>query len=226
MQPYFMPYIGYWQLIKAADIFVYYDDVTFIKQGWINRNRILSNGLEQMFTIYVNGASSFTTIKEVLVGGNRKRVLKTISQAYAKAPFFQERLPLLNKIFLSAEGNLCNYIEQSNAHILEILRIQSTMIRSSQFDFDSTGKGQERVIRICKELGATTYINSFGGRDLYSKNDFADAGISLQFLQPTLMPYEQNGAHFVGGLSILDVLMFNNTTSVINMLEQYQLLKK
>lgn len=226
MQPYFMPYLGYWQLMGVADIFVYYDDVTFIKQGWINRNRILLNGLEHLFTLQVKGASSFTLIKDVFVGDNRKKLHKTLSQAYVKAPYYEERKLLIDKVFLSEERNLANYIEESHKPIIEMLGIRSAILRSSRFDFDSAGNGQDRIIRICRELGATTYINAIGGTQLYSNNAFAEAGIDLRFIQPLLTPYRQHSAAFVGGLSILDILMYNNTNAVIDMLGHFQLVKK
>lgn len=225
MQPYFLPYLGYWQLIGAVDLFVYYDDVTFIKQGWINRNRILLKGAEHMFTLHVKGASSFTPIKDVSVGDNRGKLHKTISQAYAKAPFFRERQALLEKLFSSDESNLVDHIEKSHQHILDILGIKATVMRSSQLQMSVSGKGQDRVIQICRELGATSYINSIGGRELYSKTDFASAGINLRFLQPVLTPYSQNIASFIQGLSILDVLMFNGTPDAIAMLGNFQLIE-
>jgi hypothetical protein len=224
MQPYFLPYIGYFQLMKAVDVFVLYDDVTWIKQGWINRNRILLDNTEYMFTLEVRGASSNNSINLVEVGNNRPKLLKTFIQAYKKAPNFQEHEQLLFLLFQSIEKNLVQYILMSFANINRKLGIETKLFLSSDIEKDNSLKGQEKVINICKNLNADTYINTIGGSNLYSKTDFAVQGIKLLFLKSHEINYSQYGGRFIPWLSIIDVLMFNNNEKIRSLLEMYELI--
>ena len=223
MQPYFLPYIGYFQLMKAADTFVIYDDVTYIKQGWINRNRILLNKKDFMISLEIRGASSFKKINTVEVGNNRAKLLKTIIQAYKKAPFFEEHKQLIFSLFQSEETNLAKYISFIFSTLNEYLDINTSILISSEIAKDNSLKGQEKVIEICKSLKANTYINSIGGKELYSKQDFLVANIELQFIKPLNINYPQFGNEFIPWLSIIDVLMFNNKAQLINLLKMYEL---
>ncbi|HOU01728.1 MAG TPA: WbqC family protein [Bacteroidales bacterium] len=223
MQPYFMPYIGYYQLIKAVDVFVYYDDVNFIKQSWINRNRILLDGSEYLFTLELQGASSFKKILEIEVGKNRHKLLKTICQAYKNAPYFKILEPLLFSIFTSTEQNLSKYIIQTQQYIVNYLGIKTMCLLSSELKKDNTLKGQDKIIDICKNLGATTYINSIGGQALYSKEVFNEAGITLKYLKTNQINYQQFKSLFIPQLSIIDILMFNSVAEIKFLLDKYQL---
>jgi hypothetical protein len=223
MQPYFLPYIGYFQLIRAADLFVYYDDVTFIKQSWINRNRILLNDKDYLFTLELKGAGSFTNINRIAVGNNRPKLLKTFIQAYRKAPFFEMVLPVINTIFTSSQPDLTEYIIETHRVIFDYLDVKANCVRSSMIEKSSLKKGQEKVIDICRSLGAEEYINSPGGRMLYSKEDFAGNGINLSFLQPGETRYPQFGREFIPWLSIIDILMFNSAAQTRMLLDNYAL---
>ena len=224
MQPYFLPYIGYFQLMRAADLFVYYDDVTFIKQSWINRNRIILNGREFLFTLELHGASSFRNINMVSVGRNRPRLLKTFLQAYMDAPYYNEIKPILLSIMSSTETSLPEYIIETHQNILNYLGVEVKCIKSSSIEKESSLKGQDKVIEICRKLGAREYINSPGGKELYSKQDFTDNGIVLSFLQPLETRYKQFGNDFIPWLSIIDVLMFNSASEIRLMLDNYRLI--
>lgn len=224
MQPYFLPYIGYYQLIKAVDVFVYYDDVNFIKQSWINRNRILLGGSEYLFTLELQGASSFKKILEIEVGKNRHKLLKTICQAYKNAPNYKIIEPLLFSIFTSTEQNLSKYIIQTQQYIVNYLGIKTMCLLSSELKKDNTLKGQDKIIDICKNLGATTYINSIGGQALYSKEDFNEAGITLKYLKTNQITYQQFKSLFIPQLSIIDILMFNSVAEIKFLLDKYQLI--
>lgn len=223
MQPYFLPYIGYFQLMKAVDAFVLYDDVTYIKQGWINRNRILINNNDYLFTLELKGASSNKNINSVEVGNNRIKLLKTFDNAYRKAPFYEQVKPLLDEVFYSNEVNLAKYIAQTISAVNKYLGIDTKMLMSSEVDKNNLLKGQDKVIEICKILNAQKYINSIGGQDLYSKKEFSDAGIELVFITPQNINYKQYSNNFIPFLSILDVLMFNSIHSIQEMLNMYDL---
>jgi hypothetical protein len=224
MQPYIFPYIGYFQLIKAVDTFVIYDDVNFIKQGWINRNRILYNGRETMFNIILKGSSSFKKINEIEVVYDAHKLITTIEHAYRKAPYFSEIYPLLTDIFLFKEINLARYLVNSLNVTIKYLGIKASILLSSEIKKNSLLKGEDKVIDICKQLKATNYINAFGGQKLYSKEKFAENGLILNFIKSKPIIYTQFKNKFVPWLSIIDVMMFNSQASISEMLEQYEIL--
>ncbi len=223
MQPYLFPYLGYFQLIHAVDEFVIYDDVNYIKGGWINRNKILNQGEARYLTLQVNGASPNVPINQVKVGGNRKNILKTISHAYARAPEFHSVYPLLERLILDPEPNLALYIANSLKQISEYLGIATRFRLSSDIEKNNDLRGLDKVIAICEKLGATRYINSPGGRELYNGEDFLEQDIELQFVNSNAIEYRQLGGNFLPGLSIIDVIMFNSQQQCAALLSGYSL---
>ena len=224
MQPYLFPYISYFQLINAVDKFVIYDDVNYIKQGWINRNYILAKGKKHLMSLELKGASSFKPINQIEVGGNRKRLTKTIFQAYTKAPFFKEVFPVIEKSINIDDNNLASYITNSLQNITDFLDIQTKLVLSSRIEKNNDLKGQARVLDICKSLKAKQYINAIGGRDLYSKSEFNKYAITLLFIKTKDIAYKQFNNEFIPGLSIIDVLMFNSLDEIKKMLNEYELI--
>jgi hypothetical protein len=218
MQPYFLPYLGYFQLIKAVDIFVIYDNVQFSK-GWVNRNRFLKNGNPDYFTLPLKKDSDYKNFDERYLADSWKikdkaAFLRQIKEAYQKAPFFSSTFSLLDQILQLDNENLFQINFKATELICHALGIQTKLLVSSEINIDHRLKGQTKVIEISKALQATEYLNPPGGIELYSEKDFAEANLSLRFLQPELKPYEQFKYSFVPGLSILDVLMFNDTNAV------------
>jgi hypothetical protein len=224
MQPYLFPYIGYFQLIKSVDKFVVYDDVNYIKQGWINRNRILLNNKDFLLGLNLEGASSFKLINEINVGSNTVKILKTIEQAYLKAPFYLEIFPLVQSILLQKEQNLARYIYNQLSWLCQYLDIKTEFVFSSTIDKDNALRGQDKVISICKKLGGHTYVNSSGGQDLYSKIDFSRHQLDLLFVKSRMISYPQYNNEFIPWLSIIDVLMFNSKDQVKLFLDEYDLI--
>ncbi|MDP4289960.1 MAG: WbqC family protein [Bacteroidota bacterium] len=222
MQPYFMPYIGYYQLMKLVDSFVFYDDVMYIKKGWINRNRILLNGREHLFSIHLNKVSQNKKINSIEIGNNRMKVLKTLEHAYKKAPFFQDVEPLLHAIFKCKQRNLSKYVINTNRLIANYLRINTPLLVSSEIEKNNDLKKEKKLIEICHKLKAKTYVNLIGGQNLYLKTDFAQAGIELCFLNPQPMKYKQFNNKFVPSLSIIDVMMFNSVEDIHLMLDNFK----
>lgn len=228
MQPYFIPYIGYWQLMNAVDKYVVYDDVNFIKGGWINRNRILINGQPKYFNIPMIGASSFKLINEVQVNNEPKLIeknLRILEAAYKKAPQYEVVYPLMKEILNCGKKNIAEYILESFKIINEYLGIDTELIISSTLNKDCSLKGQEKVLSICEMLGASEYYNAIGGQELYSFETFSQHGIKLNFLKTCPIIYKQFGEEFQQNLSILDVIMFNSKDEVQKMLKQYELIK-
>ena len=224
MQPYFLPYLGYFQLIKAVDKYVIYDDVNFIKGGWINRNRILLNGNAFMINLPMQGASPFKKINEIQVGLNKDKVLQTITHAYRKSPNFNDVFPLISNIILFDNKNLALYISNSIIQIAKYLQLNTEFVLSSEIKKDNNLKAQDKVISICKILGATSYLNAIGGEELYNKTIFAKENINLNFLKTKSIKYQQYNSEFISGLSILDILMFNSVEEINVMLDYYEII--
>lgn len=227
MQPYFVPYIGYWQLLNAVDQYVIYDDVNFIKGGWINRNRILINDLPKYFNVPMLGASPNKLINEVKVNNDERVIgknLRILHAAYSKAPFFGEVYPLMERMLLCKEDNLASYIALSTSIICDYLDIETKLLISSDLAKDNSLTGQDKVLEICRLLKATDYYNAIGGRDLYSFDEFDKNGIKLHFLQRKEIKYEQFDNDFYPDLSIVDVMMFNSKQTIKEMLNEYILI--
>ena len=228
MQPYFFPYIGYFQLMNAVDKYVIYDNIQYTKKGWINRNRILQNGKEMLITIPLEKGSASLDIKDRYVSANfdKKKLLNQIREGYRKAPFFEEVMPLIEEIINFEEDNLAVYIFNSIDKIRIYLGISTELIISSAIDTDFNLKGQDKVIAICKELGAINYYNAIGGQSLYSKTDFDKNNLNLSFLLSNPIEYKQLSNEFIPWLSILDVMMFNSVDEIKEMLNDYKLVNE
>lgn len=211
MQPYFLPYVGYFQLLNSVDEFVFYDDVNFIKGGWINRNDILLGNTRQRIVIPCLGASPNKMINEVLIHKKDKKFAKTektLFQAYQKAKYFKNVLPILEKIFNSEEDRISHVAGTSVRLIAEYLNLDKTFHYSSEaFHRSRAMERGERLIEIVNELAGHTYINLIGGTQLYSQEIFQSGGLELKFLEPQIREYEQNSSNFHPSLSILDLLM-------------------
>ena len=223
MQPYFFPYLGYWQLLANVDKYVVYDDVTYIKGGWINRNNFLINGQKNLLTMQLEKASSYTLIKDIAIKDDFVKFLKTIEMGYKKAPFFEDIFRLLKDICQCPDKKLGQFLFNSHIKICEYLGIDTELILSSSFEKHTELKGKDKVISICKQLGADEYINAIGGQELYDKKEFAENGIRLNFLQANLREYRQLKNEFVSGLSIIDIMMFNSKEEIKEMLNDFNL---
>jgi len=215
MQPYFLPYLGYFQLIQAVDAFVLYDNIKYTKKGWINRNRFLLNGSDAQFTIPLRSASDHLDVVErhVAESFEPRKLLGQWEAAYSKAPYFKEIYPVLARIVALDEHNLFRFIEHSIVEVCGILKINTPIIRSSAVAIDHDLKGQDKVLALCRELGCQTYLNAIGGTALYNGTEFSAQGIDLRFLRSRPFQYPQFAEPFVPNLSIIDVLMFNSSAT-------------
>jgi hypothetical protein len=216
MQPYFLPYIGYYQLIAAVDTFIVYDNIKYTKKGWINRNRFLLNGVDAYFTLPLKKDSDSLDVveRELTAEFDRGKLLNQFKGAYARAPYFTKTFPLLEDIVRCEERNLFGYIHHSIVEMCAHLGINTEIRRSSEIAFDQRLKSQDKVLALCRALGAKTYINPIGGTELYGREDFSAQGIKLEFIKSKAFEYVQFGAPFVPWLSIVDVLMFNPIDTV------------
>ncbi len=225
MQPYFFPYLGYWQLINAVDRYVVYDDVTYIKGGWISKNYYLLNGKAQMMILPLDNPSSFRIINDIDITSNekaRQKVIRSIDAAYRKAPNYGVIMPVVENLILES-----NKIADLNLYtitwICKYLDIDTEIILSSDMDKDCSLTGQDKVIAINKALGSDMYINSAGGKNIYSERIFEENGIELRFLELDNVSYRQYDNDFVPNLSMIDVLMFNSPEETKKLLSQYTL---
>ncbi len=227
MQPYFFPYIGYFQLIAASDVFVLHDDVQYIKGGWINRNRILFNGASRMITLPVQKDAYELPINARSYVDNRKArkdIINLIRQAYAKAPCYQQVNTMLEELLMFDDRNVARFNEHLIRRITDFIGLSCNIITSSAMEKDNSLAGEPRVLDMCKRLGASNYFNPIGGTELYHEVTFKKNGVSLQFLEAHEESYKQSGDTWVPFLSIIDVLMFNPVAEVHRLLTRYQLI--
>lgn len=221
-QPYFIPYLAYWQLIDTADIFLIADDYAFMKQGWINRNRILINGKPTFFRLEVNNQSSFRNINETeLLPIDVKNKMKTIYMAYHKAPFYIEGEQLMESILSYPELNISKFLAHSIFLICDYLGITTPIRFTSDIPGNNSLHLEQRIYDFCEAFGADTYVNAIGGQELYRYDEFTQHGIKLKFISSCHPAYKQFGDSFVGQLSILDSIMFNSKEKLQWMLKQY-----
>ena len=238
MQPYFFPYIGYFQLIHKVDKFLLYDRVSFIKKSWINRNYIINKGNFQQLqlTIPIENKSSNSLIAETKINNNkdwRTPLLKSVQMNYRKAPFFNSTYPIIEDIIQTqcetiSEFNkqciikTCNHIgitTEISTDEAYYEDIESNLKNKSYSLHDSfTQVKAERIFQICKMEKATKYLNPIGGVALYSKDLFAKNKIELKFLKSSEIKYDQFKNTFIPNLSILDVMMFNSKDSILKIL--------
>lgn len=227
MQPYILPYLGYFQLLGAVDTFVVYDNIQYTKKGWINRNRVLENGQAALFTLPLASASDYLDIRERYLAPDfaAEKLLARFTGAYRRAPYFPRTLPLLEEVLRYPDRNLFAYLLHALNRTAAHLGLDTEVRVSSTMPIDHNLKAQDRVLALCEHLGATTYINPIGGVDLYSRRDFADKGVELRFLRMLPLEYPQNGPTFVPSLSIVDVLMHNAVNDIQRWLStEYELI--
>lgn len=227
MQPYFFPYIGYFQLIANSDVFVIYDDVNFIKKGWINRNNILVNNSSYLFTMPLKSVSQNKLINEIFISDIDKwkiDILKTISNSYKKAPFFDDVFPIIEKIISFDELNLALYIQNSIQNLCAYLKINTKIIMSSEIDKNNELRGESKIIDICLQLKANQYVNAIGGIELYKKENFSEKNIDLKFIKTENIIYKQFKDDFTPWLSIIDVIMFNSVDETRKLLNKFELI--
>jgi hypothetical protein len=225
MQPYFFPYIGYFQLMNAVDEFVVYDNIEFTKKGWINRNRILVDGKDAYITIPLKKDSDYLDVRDRRLAeiwlSEKNKVLNRIIASYRKAPHFDSAYPVIENCILFEEYNLFNFILNSLRLVNEYLEIQTPFLVSSTIPVDHELKAENKVVEICKARKADTYLNPIGGVQLYSKDRFKEQGMDLFFLKTNDFRYQQFNNDFVPLLSIIDVMMFNSKEKIKEYLSSF-----
>ncbi|HUE91246.1 WbqC family protein [Pseudomonas sp.] len=223
MQPYFFPYLGYFQLARSVEHFVFLDDVAFIKRGFIQRNRILLNGVPFQFSVAVRQASQNRAINEHEFVGDFSVFHQQLRHAYARAPYFTEVFALVEALCHDHELNVAHKAAASVCLVFDYLGLPLQSSFASELALGELA-GETRILAICRQMQAQAYHNAIGGRSLYDGHHFTEQGVQLRFVEPHLAAYPQAGGEFVAGLSILDVLMYNAPQDVCRMLDDYRLL--
>ncbi len=221
MQPYFFPYIGYFQLINSVDKFVFYDDVNYIKSGWINRNRLFLADDVRYITVPVEGASSFKKINATQIKKDDKwmvKIIDLIKNNYSDAPFYAPVCGLIESTLYSNSENLSALAKFSIMNTANYIGVNTEFVLSSVVYKNQEKTGVDRVIDICIIEKSTEYWNLPGGRDLYNAELFGAHDIGLRFVDVLIEPYQQKNNKFYPGLSIIDVLMYNKPSRVLQML--------
>lgn len=223
MQPYLFPYIGYFQLIYASDLFLLYDDVSYIKGGYINRNTIVTPNGTCRFTVPVPGASSNKLIYNLEYSANIGKVLKTISESYSKSPFFEEIFPIIERVMTNEDRSISSICMKSYESIFSYLSLSKRFMKTSDLKYDRKASPRDRLIDFCHQFNADCYINSPGGKALYSKAEFKENSIELKFIETLPIQYSQKAPDFVPYLSIIDVLMNCSPEEVVSLLKEFEL---
>lgn len=226
MQPYIFPYIGYYQLINTVDKFVVYDDVCFIKRGWINRNNILVNKKSFLFSVPLKDPSQNRLIRDIELVEEKNwgtKFLKTIELSYKKAKHFSSVFSLLEDVINSEAANISQLAYKSLRSVVDYLGLPAELEQTSEIYNNANLKAQDRILDICKREKTDHYINPIGGMEIYSRELFERSGIKLNFLKTKTITYKQFDHEFVPNLSIIDVLMFNSREEIWEMLNLYEL---
>lgn len=231
MQPYVFPYLGYFQLVHAVDRFIFYDDVNFIKRGWIHRNQVLVNQAAHRFSIPLKKASQRAMIDAVSLHPTeypawRDKFLKTLQQHYRRAPNFDPVYHLVRDVLHRATDSIATLAIDSVTSVCDYLALTRDFITASQLTYDRSLRGMDKIIALCEQQGATDYINPAGGKELYEPKAFDERGLTLHFIAPEPVAYTQFSLPFVPHLSVIDVLMFNARDQVHTMLSHYQLTRE
>lgn len=227
MQPYFFPYLGYFDLINCSDKWIVFDSVQYIRHGWINRNRILHPSAGWSYIIVPVNFARSTPIREVGIvndGKWQKRILGQLQHYKKKAPYYQETLSLINDCFSCNE----TCISRFNSSVLE----KVCKYIGIHFDYDffsemglEIGQVQEPgdwALRISQAVGATEYINPPGGEKLFDKNKFASSNIKLTIRNLAVFVYDCPGYEFIPSLSIIDILMWNHPAAIKEYLDDHR----
>lgn len=229
MQPYLFPYIGYWQLIHAANRFVIYDDVNYIKGGWINRNRILIKGEPAYITVPLHRASPFKRICDTTLLPSRvwrDKQVKTVEITYRKAPNFAAVFPVLERLIRHETDSLPDFLVHQLRALSAFMGINTEFVPTSRCYGNSDLRGQARVLDICRRERVTIFVNLPGGQKLYDPTAFRGLGVDLRFVVMQSLPYHQRSKGFVPYLSVIDALMEVGPIETRRYLDAFDLVEK
>jgi len=224
MQPYFFPYIGYYQLAYSVDEFIFFDDVNFIKKGYINRNEILLNNERFRFNLPIHGISQFKKINEHFYIKDFRKFKNHLTSAYRDAPFFMPVMSMVEEILHSDTFNVAEINSKTLIYVFQYLKIPRLFSFSSDLDISDSYSGEDRILEICKLKKCSSYHNAAGGRNLYKKENFSENNIDIRFMKNETKNYIQGNSRFIfeKNLSMLDVLMWCPPQKIVELLKQHK----
>ena len=226
MQPYLFPYIGYWQLIQAVDLYVVADNVHYIKHHWINRNRILGEGNQpHPFGIeisHANGERPISETKRVVSRKQAEYLCRVLKFYYSKAPYYKEAMEVIKPILMDEEADLTRYLVKQLKEVSRYLGIGTEIILLSDVTERGDCTAPEIIRRVCELLGHSTFTSSINGNKYYDKESFRKMGINLEFLvRDEDICYKQRCDKFVPDLSIIDAMMYCSREELHGMIDRY-----
>ena len=214
-----MPYLGYWQLINAVDIFALADAYNFRKGGWIHRNRILEQGSIHYYNIPISHMSQNKQICDLeLKPFDIDEKLKPLRCSYRKAANFDTGMDVMRDVLTCDSVNLSDFLLHSIEVMCAYLGIDTRIVRTSDYTQDPSLRMEQRIFDYCRQLGAKTYYNPIGGMELYTFDIFRKNGFKLGFVEHVPVPYSQGSREFVPCLSIIDVIMSTSREEAQGML--------
>lgn len=234
MQPYLFPYLGYFQLMKHVDKYVFCGNMQYIRRGWVNRNRLcIHNDKQPYFFIFPVTKDDYKKKVNERHYWDLKRSCNKLKQSlyrdYKKAVNFEEAYFILEKAMCFEDNNVAYFNMHVNYIIAQYLGIKTEIsctdtIEDEKFWYEfNHAEREQRVIYMCHYYNADIYVNAIGGTSLYHKDIFEKDGINLQFLRMKEISYPQFGREFNSNLSIIDVMMHNRIDEIKLLLKQYQL---
>lgn len=225
MQPYFFPYLGYYSLIKNSDKFILFDTVQFIRHGWIDRNRILKPGEGfQYIAVPLVKKALCTEIREMEIKNNvdwREKLIRQLEHYKKRAPFFRETIKVIEDSLDIDTDSIVKLNENILKKTCEYFEVPFNISVFSEMNLileEVTHPG-EWALNITKSLGGKTYINPIGGVDIFRMEQYVTAKIKLKFLGNNLTPYNQRRGSFEAGLSVIDVMMFNEPSAICKLID-------
>jgi len=249
MQPYFFPYIGYFQVIHAVDKYLLHGGLPYLKKGWVNRNRILGpDGRPAYVNAEIRARSSHTKIDDIELVPSRHwkdKFLRGVSYIYRKSPFFDDIYALIENAVAADTERLSELNKRCIVSICDFLGIRTTIATTdgsfapleerlskpeTELRLEFPGlrlsvyrRKVVRILEICRQEGAATFVNAIGGIALYDRAEFRSNGVELYFVETQPFTYPQRAPQFVPDLSIIDVLMNCGKAGTGRLLENYRL---
>lgn len=225
LQPAYIPWRGYFDQIRRADLFIFYDDVQYDKHGWRNRNQIKTTQGKQWLTIPVHskGVTDGIQIKDVRIDWSKpwqKKHLNALTFAYTKAPFFRSYMPWLASVYERQSESLADFTIETTIELAGMLGIRQTKFMRSSEISGIDGQKTNRLIQILQHVGARHYISGPSARDYIAPENFKEAGISLEFMQYNYPEYPQLHPPYDPFVSILDLLFMVGENSLSNITSQ------
>lgn len=230
MQPYFFPYLGYFQLINLTEKWIVFDDVNYIKRGWMNRNRVLKPERQdwQYLRFPVEKFSRGTKIKDIKIKNNenwKSKIIRQLEHYEDVAPYYNETINVIKGAFNTDTESLTKLNSRCLEKVCDFLKIEFSYSISSQnnYDYSDVDNSDEWALEISKQENADMYINPIGGKDFFEPRKYRDNDIEIKFLKIGDIKYSQKNSEFISNLSIIDVMMFNSRKEIKDMLNNYRL---